>query len=189
MIEFQTGFFFAAAFLLLLLPLRWILAAVIAGFIHEFCHIAAILLLNGKIRRITVGAGGCVIDTQPLTYRQQFVSILAGPLGGISLLLFRRLLPEAALCGLIHSLYNLIPIMPLDGGRLLKLLLEVLVPDKAEKVLDITRWGIILLITAGCLWAMAPLDGGIGWMLLVMVWLVRLIPRKIPCKPSKIKVQ
>ena len=55
------------AFLLLTLPLNWLLSALAAAAFHELCHGAAILLLGGRIWGVRIGAGGAVMETEPLS--------------------------------------------------------------------------------------------------------------------------
>ena len=189
MIRFDAAFFLAAAFLLLVLPLRWILSAVIAVFFHEACHITAVFLVGGKIRSISVSVGGCIIETELLTRWQQFVCILAGPLGGLALLAFRKNVPDAAVCGCIQSLYNLLPILPLDGGRLLQLILEYFAAEQTEKImLYLKRFVFVLLAAAAILYACVMEQWGAG-IILWFVCMLKFLLRKIPCKPPQIKVQ
>lgn len=189
MIQIQPFFYFLAAFTLLILPIRWVLAAAVAAIIHELCHITALVLINGRITSVSITAQGCVIESQPLERWQQFVSILAGPLGGFCLLLFRRYIPEIAVCGLFHSMYNLIPVLPLDGGRLVNLLLECWVPEKAEQIMVVIAWVFIGFVGIAGIWAMYVQKYGTGCISLAALLFLRLLPRKIPCKPSQIKVQ
>lgn len=120
--------------MLLILPLNWLLAAAIAAVFHEMCHIAAILLLGGKILGIRIGAGGAEIETDGLSTGRELVCTLVGPLGGFLLLMFCRWIPRIALCGLMQSLYNLLPIYPLDGGRLIRCIVELSVPAASRDV-------------------------------------------------------
>lgn len=106
--------------LILFLPLRWIIAIVISSLIHELFHILAIYLLGFYINAVRIGIGGAVIETPEMSAKRELICALAGPLGGLSLLLFKKWLPVTAICAAFQSLYNLIPIYPLDGGRILQ---------------------------------------------------------------------
>jgi len=116
-------------------------------------------------------------------------SILAGPAGSMLLLLLSRSAPKIAVCGLFHGLYNLLPVLPLDGGRLLQLLLYRFAPMHAENVLlwtgRILCAGILIL----SVYASVVLSLGAIPPVLFLICILRLFPRKIPCKPSQIKVQ
>ena len=65
------------AFLLLTLPLNWLLSALAAAVFHELCHGAAILLLSGRIWGVRIGAGGAVMETEPLSSGKELVCALA----------------------------------------------------------------------------------------------------------------
>ncbi len=67
------------AFLLLTLPLNWLLSALAAAAFHELCHGEAILLLGGRIWGVRIGVGGAVMETEPLSSDKELVCALAGP--------------------------------------------------------------------------------------------------------------
>ena len=121
-----------SAAMLLLLPLNWLLAAATAAFFHEICHYFALRLCGVPIFRIRIRGGGAVMDTAPMSLRQEFCCALAGPLGGLLLLLFFRQIPRIAICAAAQSLFNLLPLYPMDGGRALRCVAYRLMPKKAE---------------------------------------------------------
>lgn len=185
MIQSDGAVFFWISCLLLLIPLDWLLAALLAALFHEACHIAVLLLLGGNIRRIQISLTGCVIESSAPGDLQSLCSILAGPAGSLLLVLLYRTVPKMAVCGLLHGLYNLLPLYPLDGGRMLQLLLIRFLPEKADAVLLVT--GRILCTVILIAVILAPV--GLFPVILVLLWVLRFFPRKIPCKPPGIKVQ
>ena len=163
------------AMMLLLMPFRWLAAAVIAAIFHEMCHYGAIRLLSGNSSKISVYSSGAMMALPEISRGSELICALAGPAGGLLLIPLSAIFPRLALCSLLQSLYNLLPIYPLDGGRALGCLLAMnLSPPKAASVL---RWtGIIcriLLISAGC-YASFFLQWGILPLLFVILTCIRI---------------
>ena len=177
------------AALLLFLPLDWVLSAFTAALIHELCHIAVLRMLGGKIRRMRISVSGCVLDAESPGDFISFCSILAGPLGSMGLLMLAEFLPKIAVCGFIHSLYNLLPVLPLDGGRGFQLFLRHVIPKYADTVLLWTGWITCCIVFLTAVWCSAAFSWGITPKILILFWIIQMHPRKIPCKPSGIGVQ
>lgn len=148
------------ALLLLLLPMPWVLAAIFAAVIHELFHAVAILLLNGRIYGLRLSAGGIRMEVSPLPPGREMVAALAGPIGSAVLTLFAPLLPRTALCAAAHCLFNILPVFPLDGGRILQNLLALCLPgQKAASVFRISQHLFRYLLLLCCL--LISLCGGI----------------------------
>lgn len=109
--------------------------------LHELGHGAAIRLLGGGIERISLTAVGAELALdggRPLSYGRECAAALAGP--GVSLLtaLLAARGKQFLLAGLSlgQGMFNLLPVLPLDGGRALCLLLSGrLGADRAEAAL------------------------------------------------------
>lgn len=127
-IRFSAGFFFALALMLLVLPIKWIAAFAVASACHEFCHLLALRLLSARVGQIRIGVTGTVMESQPMSRGKELLCALAGPLGGLLLLPAARWLPRTAICAAFQSLYNLLPVYPLDGGRALTSLAFMILP-------------------------------------------------------------
>ena len=128
----------ALALTLLVLPLPWVAAAVLAAAVHELCHYLAIAALGGQVGRIAVGSGGAAMELGCLSPVRELLAAAAGPVGSLSLMLMGRFFPRLAPCGLVQGLFNLLPIYPLDGGRILRRALELALSDRAAAA--ITCW-------------------------------------------------
>lgn len=181
--QIAVSVYFLAAFFLLVLPLDWFLSAATAAVFHELCHILVLYALQGKIIKIQVGVRGCMMETDRIDEKKQFLSILAGPLGSFSLVLWCRVIPKLAICGLFHGLYNMIPLLPLDGGRLLQLFLQRYFPIHAQCIMHSTAMGICILFLFGGIWFSAVVFEEIWPLLIVFFWIRKALPRKNPCKP------
>ena len=138
------------ALLLLILPLKWLVAAMAAALFHEVCHLAAVKLCGGRIRQITIGGSGAVMEAELMSRGRELLCALAGPAGGLILLLFANWIPRTAVCAAFQSVYNLLPVYPLDGGRALRCGAALLLPpDKAGLLCQWTerlcKWAVVLL--------------------------------------------
>lgn len=135
-------------FLLLLGALYWLDEGVgllpwglLACAVHELGHVAAARCFGGRVERLSLTAVGAELSFSyraPLTYGRDSLVALAGPganllLGGLFYWQGRHL-PAVLSLGL--GVFNLLPILPLDGGRVLYgLLAERLDPDWADRLL------------------------------------------------------
>lgn len=175
---------------LLILPFQWVFASILAASFHELCHFGAIRLVGGAVRRIHVGVRGAQMDVCGLSIGKELFCALAGPMGGLLLLFAARWLPRTAVCAGFQSLFNLLPIYPLDGGRAMRCGAKLLLPlPLADKVCGLIEWicltGVILLGAYGSF----VLRLGLVPLLLALSMSMRVLPVKIPCKPGLYSVQ
>ena len=182
MIHVQPSAFVLMAALILLLPLDWLLPAVFAAAVHEFGHLAAIKLLDGQPVSISLGFLGAKIHTGPLTNKAEFLCAAAGPCASLALLFLCRLFPKLALCGLMQGLFNLIPLHPLDGGRMLYCLVRRCCPRQTERIFCFVQRLILLGFLVFSLLAGIRREGGFIPFLFCITVLSRLLLSKIPCK-------
>ena len=143
------------AMMLLILPIKWIFSALVAALIHEAFHAAAILICGGRIDSVAFGSGGAVMETCQMSRGKELLCSLAGPVGGLIMILFARWLPRVAVCAAFQSFYNLLPVYPLDGGRALRCGAEILFPKRANRICVIMEFltlaGVSLLAIYGAI--------------------------------------
>ena len=176
---------FLWAFMLLLLPLRWMAAFFLASAWHECCHFWMLYFLGVKIDRIQIGMGGVIMGITQLPTGQELLAALAGPLGGFLLLAFYRRYPELALCALVQSVYNLLPVYPLDGGRVARCLCELAFPGHVDPVC----WVVEASVLVGIFILGLFVNWGIVSIVTAAVLVCKLLRGKIPCKPCNLRVQ
>lgn len=139
------GMYLYLAFLILFLPLRWLAALAVSTLVHELFHMAAIRLCGLPIHSVRLGVGGAVIHTPAMTDRQELLCALAGPLGGLCLLFFGKWLPMTAICAAFQSIYNLLPLYPSDGGRILRCGARIMFPERtALRLCKIIETGFLV---------------------------------------------
>ncbi|MDE7004104.1 MAG: site-2 protease family protein [Oscillospiraceae bacterium] len=176
-------------FLLLLGILFWLDEGVgllpwglLACALHELGHITASAALNGAVRELSLTAVGAELRIDydvPLTYGQDSLVALAGPaanllFGTLALYLHWEL---AAAVSLTIGGFNLLPIPPLDGGRVLYGLLALhLDTDWAERLMTALS-GCLLGVLAG-VGAMAAAHYGNATLLLTALWMLAGVLRR-----------
>jgi Zn-dependent protease len=121
-----------------------------------------------------------MMETTPLTPIQEAFCALAGPMGSFLVLLMSEVLPEAALCGLFQGAYNLLPIYPLDGGRISLCVL----PKPLYRSLEAMA---LTFFTGFSLWLMT-IAKELALIFLFSLW-IPVFRRKSSCKESILAVQ
>ena len=177
----QPNIYIHLVVMLFVFPLTWVVAWSVAIVFHELGHYFAIKIFKGKIDLVEIGFGGFRMQCSLLDEWKNVVSILCGPLCGFALVLIGKWFPKVAVCSCILSIYNILPIFPLDGGRVLQLLMgNNLFYKGIEKT-------VLLILFFGALYCCFFLHLGVIPVLFVMaLWNSY---RKIPCKDSVYKVQ
>lgn len=135
------------AFMLLLLPLPWVLSVVAATLVHEICHVLAIFAFQGELYSLRLGAGGIIMETNTFSPGRELIVAMAGPIGSALLILLAHRMPRLAICGAIHCIYNMLPILPLDGGRILENLLALFLPiSHGRKIFQVLQHFLCVLL-------------------------------------------
>ena len=168
-IDVTAGFCILWAVLILSLPMKLLLGAAAAALFHELCHAAALKLAGGRIGGITFGAGGITMEMDAMAPGRELWCALAGPAG--SLMLAVLPLGTVSLCALVQGIFNLLPVWPLDGGRAVGCLLELLGLQRLQRGLE---WLFLLALLGAAAWLRLGMGAVVLWMLLAA--------RKFPCK-------
>lgn len=119
-IRVHGGVFLAMGLWLLILPLQWVIAVVLAAAVHEVGHLAALWTAGEQVHAVEIGISGARIVTAPLEPKTELVCALAGPAAGATACLFWQFAPELAIAAAMQTAFNLLPVYPLDGGRALR---------------------------------------------------------------------
>lgn len=161
---------------LLLLPLRWVLAWVLAISIHETGHYLALRLCKVPVYGLRLSPLGVTMQVGDLQGRETVLCALAGPLFALMFTVLSPIMPCTAVCIFFQSLFNLLPVYPLDGGRALRVILCKWLPFGAVKGAELL---LLSLIAAFCFLLFYKLRLGLGAsMLLLLIFTQKLLANR-----------
>ena len=148
--SFSAGSCICGCLALMCLPLEWIISVIVAASIHELSHIFILRLLHIPIYQIKIEPTSTIIRTPPLLPIQEFFCAAAGPAGSLLCFLWIRRFPLFAIIALLQGLFNVLPIYPMDGGRMLYAFTMLHFPRYAAPICRATKYITSFIICAGC---------------------------------------
>lgn len=155
-----------------------LLAAII---VHEAGHAAAIIICGGRVRGVRADSSGlCMSQSGAYGTATEIITLLAGPAGGLALALLcahigqkwsNVLFLRTAGMSLLLTAYNLLPALPLDGGRALMCVLNAIFgAEKAGSIMFCISLAVGLLLA---ILGMCSADTGLGAALITAgVWVL-----------------
>lgn len=159
-----------AAFLLFSRSFTLPAAILSAALCHELAHVLTLHLLGAPPGRLTLSASGAelyVPGLRRLSYGGELLAVAAGPLCNLLLwvlLSLTGMVPLAPFAGahLLLGVLNLLPVRPMDGGRLLWLLTALCTePFTADRVSYRVGAIVSAALLALCLYLTASTGGGL----------------------------
>ena len=163
--------------MILLLPLQWLCCVAVTVLLHELGHYCAVRLLGGNIHNLRFGAGGAIMEADGLTRCSELICLLAGPIAGLLPAFFFHSFPTLAVCGIIQSVYNLLPIYPLDGGRIARNIINKI--SGTDHCFIVLEYSVILVLFLACIYVKVHFN------ISLFLFFGILLFRKTPCKPQK----
>ena len=138
-----------------------------AAGVHELAHLIAVWLLGGSVQTMTLRFADAQITTAPMGYAAEIACALAGPAANLlCCFCFQSGLPVFAVVSLLLGCYNLLPVGPLDGGRVLYAILALATEQEtAQKVLLVVSIGVCAAMLLAAVYAAVFCAAGI-WPLL-----------------------
>lgn len=162
-LEVRPGAVVLLSGLYFLLPLRWCARLALTVTVHELGHVAALILCGAQVCGLRMEGCGLVLRCTPTEGALRTVTAaLAGPAAGAGLFCILRGLGYIACAelSLLFSCVNLLPVLPLDGGRALYAALSALAGERAaERTLDVL--GLVLPVALMVL-GLALFERGFG---------------------------
>jgi Zn-dependent protease len=141
------GFFISKS---LLGTFIWVGIIFISVLFHELGHALTSIIFKQKPKIQLIALGGMTsYEGKNLNYLKQFLIVLNGPIFGIILFLIASAilylnvftnqiaiatLKNIQMVNLFWSIVNLLPILPMDGGQLLRIVLESIFKERGFKI-------------------------------------------------------
>lgn len=120
-IEIRPSFAVLLGLLIALDPAGLMLPFLLAAALHELGHLVCLRLCGIPVNELRIGFTGAVLHTAPMALRQEACAAAAGPVVNLLCGLgFLRLCPAFSCVSLLLAFCNLLPVFPLDGGRILR---------------------------------------------------------------------
>lgn len=131
---------------------------VIAAGLHECGHLLALSVCGCRSWRLSLGIGGAVIETGTLPYAQEFICAAAGPMVNLLLMLVPNRL--FFIINLLLLSYNLLPIAPLDGWRMLSAAVGLFAPQRQTVICDLAEIAAAVVLLIVGVWCVTRLPYG-----------------------------
>ena len=123
-------------------------------FIHELCHLAMAFYFGYTIENVVIypfGTCGYIKDFLYKNMVEEICITIAGPISHIFIIIFLKMIKSDIIymnINLVLLLFNLIPIYPLDGSKLIILLLQSIGDLNKAMILSL-KISILSLIILG----------------------------------------
>jgi stage IV sporulation protein FB len=122
-------------------------AVLLSAAVHELGHAAAIKLCGGKVKRLSFDSSGlCMTGAGTYSTGGEMFILLAGPVAGLALAFACSKLGNdsandfflrTAGISFALTIYNMLPALPLDGGRALLIIIQRFTEAKiAERIMQ-----------------------------------------------------
>ena len=183
-IIFSRWFAVYLAVLLLIVPIKLLFCMVLSAFVHELFHLVALRIMKIKIYSIEIQILGSKIISMPMDKGKELICALAGPFGGLVLACICKNYPLIVVCSMLHTIFNLIPIYPLDGGRVFRCIMCAIFPlimgEQVSDAISLLFKGLLLLLAV-----LFCIKQGVFTILPILAFCII----KIPCKHRAERVQ
>ena len=184
-ISVSAGACICSCLSVLLIPLDLVYSFYLSAAVHELGHLLALYIFHIPVFSVTFRIGGALIQTGTVSLKEELLCALSGPFFSFLCLLFVHDFPLLAVCGLIQGCFNLLPLYPMDGGRILRCTCLALCPHRAVFICNTAALFTVAVVCMLCgilfLHTSDHLFLFIAFYFLLQTW----VNRKIPCKENR----
>ncbi len=167
----------------------FIVPLICAVLLHEIGHILCAKILKIKIKSFELSLfGGRIKTEKDPSYVDELIFALGGPLVGfvgfaftykialsnLTIPFCQSFLFPFSILSLCLSIFNLIPLTSLDGGRILKCTLCLLFSlDTADKILRITSFSTLLSLWLLSVYMMLKISNGVPMFIFCLIFFAK----------------
>lgn len=122
------------------------------AFVHELGHLVAGVILGLRVKSINIMPFGISINFEDYSNKyvaKKIIIAIAGPLVNLSLVLlgvFNDWNEDVIYSNILIGMFNLIPLYPLDGGRILKYIIQLTSSSKEAEIITYRLSNTLIII-------------------------------------------
>lgn len=122
------------------------------AFVHELGHLVAGVILGLKVKSINIMPFGVSINFEDYSNKyvaKKIIIAIAGPLVNLSLVVlgvFNDWNEDIIYSNMLIGMFNLIPLYPLDGGRILKYIIQLTSSSKEAEIITYRLSNTLIII-------------------------------------------
>ena len=122
------------------------------AFVHELGHLVAGVILGLRVKSINIMPFGISINFEDYSNKyvaKKIIIAIAGPLVNLSLVwlgVFNDWNEDVIYSNILIGMFNLIPLYPLDGGRILKYIIQLTSSSKDAEIITYKLSNILIII-------------------------------------------
>ena len=183
-LRFSSGFLLLCSWLLYRDQSGIVWLGLISCVLHELGHIVPLSLFGSYVKEITITIFGAKIEFENyLSYVEEFITAASGPVVNLCLAMIGKYFLSPAFAGvnLVLFIFNLLPVGPLDGARILHCLTaqlgNVSLSDRIDACVSFSFTAAL-----GIAGVLIGLYGGNLTLLLMCLWLLAGTPQEISTK-------
>lgn len=120
--------------------------------IHEIGHLIAGILLGLKVKSINIMPFGVSINFEDYSNKyiiKKIIIAMAGPLVNLAIVIlgmYNNWEEDIIYANVLIGMFNLIPLYPLDGGRILKYIIQIATNSKEAETMTNRLSNILIII-------------------------------------------
>ena len=152
---------------------KMLVPLILSVLVHEAGHYFTVRYFHGEISSLSFNAGGLKLEynSSKFSYIQDIVCSLSGPAAGLFSSIIASILNFELFCGIsiVISAFNLIPVRPLDGGKILYSMTSLIFDEKSHIICRFIEITVLIILSALAVYVFIFTSGNISLLLITCV--------------------